>query len=194
MDSEMEKVYTTMKMAIDMKENIKMVRRKEGKGIFYHQNGLKVDGEFIADTWVGKQIVYYNDKKVYEGKVDGEGNKHGKGILYYGNGDKYDGNWKKGKREGKGILYYANGDRYEGDFKDDLIEGKGIRFLTDGDKYEGDFKDGNMDGKGIYYYANGDWLEGVFKQNVTQSGTFHFSNGKSYDWNLLKSLRQKYSK
>ena len=46
---------------------------KEGKGIFYHNNGDIYDGEFK------------NDKK------------EGKGIFYYNNGDKYEGEWKDDK-------------------------------------------------------------------------------------------------
>ena len=52
---------------------------KEGKGIFYFNNGSRYEGE------------YKNDKR------------EGKGIKYHKNGDRYEGEYKNDKPEGKGI-------------------------------------------------------------------------------------------
>ena len=62
-----------MIMEIDMKEIYDL---REGKGIFYINNGNRYEGD------------WKNDK--YEGK----------GIFYYNKGDKYEGDFKNGLKEG----------------------------------------------------------------------------------------------
>jgi len=76
--------------------------KKEGKGIFYYNNGSRYEGDWKNDI------------------------KEGKGIFYYNNGDRYEGDWKNGIIEGKGIVYYNNGDREIGDYLNNQRKGKHI--------------------------------------------------------------------
>ena len=98
------------------------------KQIKIYNNG-KYEGEMLNDKKEGKGIFYYNDGGRYEGDWKND-LREGKGIYhYYSVGGRYDGDWKNGKREGKGIFYHNNGDIYEGDWENDLREGKGIYIL-----------------------------------------------------------------
>ena len=127
------------------------------------------DGRYVGQTVNGKKegkgIYYFNDGDRYEGDFKND-KREGKGIYYFNNepwkGDRYEGDWKYDIKEGKGIYYYKDGDRYEGDFKNDTKEGKGIYYWNDGDRYEGDFKNGKMEGKGFYYGINGNRYEGEY--------------------------------
>ena len=110
--------------------------KREGKGIFYYNNGNRYEGDFKNDKKEGKGKFYYNSGKW--------------------KGNRYEGDFKNDKKEGKGIFYYNNGNRYEGDFKNDKKEGKGIYYFNNSNRYEGDIKNGKSDGEGIYYYSNGD--------------------------------------
>ena len=114
---------------------------KEGKGIFYFNNGDKYVGDFIND------------------KVEG------KGICFYQTGNRYEGDFRNDKREGKGIYYFINGNRYEGNFRNNEFDGKGIMYYHNGGRYEGDFKNGKFEGKGIYYHNNGDRMMGNYLNN-----------------------------
>ena len=118
-------------------------------------------GQVVKGKREGKGIFYDNDGNRYEG--DWKNDKmEGKGILYGNNGYRYEGDWKNNTMEGKGISYF-NSYRYEGDFKNGKFEGKGIAYFNDGDRYEGDWKNNKQEGKGIFYYANGDREIGDFK-------------------------------
>ena len=121
------------------------IKYKDGKYIGQVLNGLRE----------GKGIYYYNNGDKYEGFWKNN-KKDGKGIYYYNDGNRYEGEWKNGIKEGKGIYYYNDGDRYEGDFKNDRYDGRGIYYYNDGERYEGDWIDDKRQGKGIYYYNNGD--------------------------------------
>ena len=105
---------------------------KEGRGIFYWNNGDKYEGDWKSDK------------------------PEGKGILLLNNGDKYEGDWRNGKKEGKGIYYYNDGNRYEGDWKNDKKEGEGIRYFKNGNRGIGDFYNGNPIGKHIMLSKNGE--------------------------------------
>ena len=132
-----------------------------------YDNGRYV-GQVVNDKKEGKGIYYYNDGDRYEGDYKND-KREGKGIYYYNDGDIYEGDYKNDKPEGKGIYYWNDGDRYEGDFKNDKKEGKGIYYYKNGDRYEGDYKNSKMEGKGIYYYNNepwkGDRYEGDWKND-----------------------------
>ena len=122
----------------------------EGKGIWIGLNNNfkseKYEGYWSKDKKNGKGIYYFNNGDIYngdwkEGKIDGNG------IYYYNNGNRYEGNWINGKREGKGILYFSNGDIYEGDWKNDKRDGKAIYYYNDGDRSMGNYSKGKPSGK-----------------------------------------------
>ena len=72
-----------------------------------YDNGRYV-GQVVNDKREGKGIYYFNDGDRYEG--DWKNNKQeGKGIFYYANGDREIGDFKDGKKIGKHvILYHVN--------------------------------------------------------------------------------------
>lgn len=66
---------------------------------YYHINGTKYEGEWMADY------------------------KHGKGCLMWPDGCYFIGWFAKTKKDGKGYLKLTDRETYEGDFKDDNIVG-----------------------------------------------------------------------
>ena len=72
-----EKIYDNGKYIGTFKNGL-----REGKGIFYFNNGDRYEGD------------WKNDKR------------EGKGIYYYNDGDRYEGNYRNDKQEGKGICYF----------------------------------------------------------------------------------------
>ena len=53
----------------------------------------------------GRGIYYYNDGERYEGDWKND-LKDGKGIYYYNDGERYEGDWKNDLKQGKGIFYF----------------------------------------------------------------------------------------
>ena len=162
--------------------------KKEGKRIYYYDNGDRYEGDFKNDKKEGKGIYYYNNGDKYEGAFKND-KKEGKGIYYYNNGDRYEGGFKNDKKEGKGIYYYNNGDLYEGDYKNDKKEGKGIYF-NNGERYEGDYKNDIKEGKGIYYYNNGGIYEGDFKNDIREGKGIYYYNGERYEGDFKNDIRE----
>ena len=70
---------------IDMKENGEMIER-EGKGIYYYNNGNRYEGD------------WRNSKR------------EGKGIFYYNDGDREMGDYSNDKRIGKHVILTKNGE------------------------------------------------------------------------------------
>ena len=91
---------------------------REGKGVYYVNNGNKYEGEFKNNKMEGKGILHYNVEPYKGDRYEGDfinGLCEGKGIYYKHNGDRYEGDWKNDRPEGKGIMYYNNGNREMGD-------------------------------------------------------------------------------
>ncbi len=74
-------------------KDIKEIRAVNGRYVGQIVNGLRE----------GKGIYYYNNGNRYEGEWRNN-KKERKGILYWPNGDRYEGDWRNGKHEGKGIV------------------------------------------------------------------------------------------
>ena len=119
-----------------------------------YDNGRYV-GQIVNGKKEGKGIYYLNNGDRYEGDWKND-NKEGKGIYYFKSGSRYEGDFKNGKSEGKGIYYWTDGDRYEGDYKNDKREGKGIYYYKNGDRKMGDWKDGKEIGKHVKLCENGE--------------------------------------
>ena len=117
-------------------------------------NGKYV-GEFKNGLRDGKGVFYRNDGGRYEGEYKNDV-KNGKGITYYSNGGRYEGDYKNDVKDGKGIFYFADGARYEGDWKNDYMDGKGIVYYTNGDREMGDFKEGKGIGVTVYLTKEGE--------------------------------------
>ena len=128
---------------------------REGKGIYYINNGNIYDGEWKKDKREGKGTMIFNNGDKYEGDFK-NGQAEGKGINYYQNGDRYEGDFITGQREGKGVYYYQNGNRYEGDYKNDNPEGKGIMYYNNGDRMMGDYSNDEPIGKHVILTKNGE--------------------------------------
>ena len=133
---------------------------KTRKGIYYFNvapwKGDRYEGDWKNGHKEGKGIYYFNNGNRYEGDWK-NGQKEGKGIFYCKNGDRYEGDFRNDKREGKGIYYFNDGDRYEGDFKNGKFEGKGIYYYNDGDRYEGDWRNDEKEiGKHVTLTFNGE--------------------------------------
>ena len=132
---------------------------RDGKGIFYTDDGSVYDGEYKNDIREGKGINYFNTGEFKGEKYEGDFKNNtwnGKGVYYWNDGDRYEGDFKDGKSEGKGIMYYADGDRYEGDFKNGKSEGKGVYYYVNGDREMGDFRDDKIIGMSVYLTKDGE--------------------------------------
>ena len=107
----------------------------EGKGIWYGTEepfiGHRYEGDWKNNKKEGKGIYYYNNGDRYEGNFIND-KYDGKGVFYFSNGNRYEGNFKNDKREGEGILYYNNGDRMMGDYIDDKKIGLHVRLTKKG--------------------------------------------------------------
>ena len=119
-----------------------------------YNNGRYV-GQVLNGLREGKDIYYYNDGDRYEGDWR-NGKKEGKGIYYLKDGERYEGDFRNSNFEGKGIYYYNSGNKYDGEWRNDQKEGNGIFYYNSGNRYVGEFRYGKKEGKGIKYYINGD--------------------------------------
>ena len=138
---------------------------KQGKGIYYFENGDKYIGDFFNDAMEGNGIYYYKDGDKYEGQFL-DNKKHGKGTYFYADGDKYIGRFKNGMADGKGKYFYNNGERYFGTYKKDLRDGHGIYYYKDGSRYDGEFKEGKKHGNGLIVKKNGEYYDVKYENNV----------------------------
>ena len=133
-----KKVKDILKTINDNKNiNLEEFKIKNNQEIKYN------NGKYVGCTYnglrEGKGIYYYNDGNKYEGDYK-NGKKEGKGIYYFNvdpwKGDKYEGDWKNGKKEGKGIFYYSNGDREMGDYANGKEIGKHAILTSSGEMKE----------------------------------------------------------
>ena len=92
-----------------------------------HKTQIYPDGKYIGEfkngMRDGKGIFYFNDGARYEGDYKCD-KREGKGILYYPNGNIYQGDYKNNKKDGQGIMYYNNGNRAMGNYANGLPVGK----------------------------------------------------------------------
>jgi hypothetical protein len=139
----------------------------EGKGIYYHSNKSRYEGD------------WKNDKK------------EGVGIYYYTDGSRYVGEWKGNKKEGKGVFYDFDGEKCGGDWKDNMMEGIGEYIHTDGSKYSGEWKHGNKEGKGVFLNSDGGKYEGDWKNDTIDGiGSYNYSEGGRYEGELKNGKRE----
>ena len=113
-----------------MNQNFKELKNNNEQVIKY-DNG-KYIGQVVNGLREGKGIYYFNNGDRYEGDFKND-NKEGKGIYYWNNGDRYEGDWKNDNKEGKGIYYWNNGDREMGDFLNGNPIGKHVILTINGE-------------------------------------------------------------
>jgi len=158
------------------------------KGIFYYENGDKLDGYFNKNYNPIHGKLIYKNGEIYEGKLDENNKRKGKGIMRYNNGEIYDGDWNNDMKEGEGILYLNNDDYTI--IKDIIFDNNDLDNLFNLNLkysfYKGSFKKNLKNGEGILYmnnkniFLNGDlFFKGIFKNNYKYNGTLYFKN-KSY--------------
>lgn len=154
-----------------------------GKGVFYHDNGCRYEGNFEGGAYSGYGRFYLFDEGLeYEGNWK-NGIKDGEGIFHYfaTKRKEYRGTYVLGKREGNGTLIWRDGTQYEGTFLNDKMNGYGVMTWPDGSRYEGEYKDGVRHGKGIYYFTNGNTFEGEWVNNNRLKGIISRPDSTSFE-------------
>ena len=158
------------------------------KGIFYYNNGDKLEGYFNKDYNPIKGKLIYKNGGIYEGKLDNSYKRKGRGIMRYNNGEIYDGEWNNDKKEGEGILCLNNEDYKI--IKDIIFYNNNLDNIFNLDLkdsfYKGSFKNDQKDGNGILYMKdkhnllnNNSIFKGIFKNDQKYNGNLFFKN-KSY--------------
>ena len=159
--------------------NIAKNKTKKINEEIIYDNG-KYIGEEVDGKREGKGIYFFNDGDVYDGEWK-DGKKEGKGIYYFKDGDVYEGYWKNNNFQGKGIYYHKSGDIYDGEYYNNQRHGKGIYYFIGGSRYEGDWIDDKKDGQGVYYFIDGERKMGDYSNGenigkhvtVTKDGTIY---------------------
>ena len=88
-------------------------------------------GELKNGKKDGKGVYYYNNGDRYEGDWK-LGVRDGKGVYYYSNGERYEGDFKEDKFTGKGVFHYKDGTREMGDYNENVPYGTFARLHPDG--------------------------------------------------------------
>ena len=112
----------------------------EGYGKLYYQSGkLAYEGEWKADQFKGKGILYNESPEEVFGSIDyrsfediGE-----YWTKYEGKNGNNLGEFSNDLKDGKGTLYFSNGERFVGEFQEDLAEGWGRYYKRNGEVVEG---------------------------------------------------------
>ena len=146
MNSIINEKNNNKEIIINLISTLENQQKEKAKEIIYGDG--KYIGQIVNGIKEGKGIFYYNDGDKYEGEWKND-TKEGKGVYYFKKGDKYEGDWKNDNMEGKGVYYYSSGNRYEGDWKNDKHEGNGIFYYYNGDREMGDYFNGSPIGKHI---------------------------------------------
>ena len=146
MNSIINEKNNNKEIIINLISTLENQQKEKAKEIIYDDG--KYIGQIVNGIKEGKGIFYYNDGDKYEGEWKND-TKEGKGVYYFKKGDKYEGDWKNDNMEGKGVYYYISGNRYEGDWKNDKHEGNGIFYYYNGDREMGDYFNGSPIGKHI---------------------------------------------
>ena len=145
---------------------------REGKGIYYSNNGTRFIGNYknnIMADGLGELLI--DDTCNYEGDfINGQFN--GYGEMYYLDYGLYNGSWKDGEKDNLGIMYYKNGDIYEGTWYKNKPNGYGKIIYRSGEIYEGQFINGECHGEGAIYYSNGSIFNGYWINGIPVNNNF----------------------
>ena len=166
--------------------------------------------ELINDKIFDRPPLKFNENKsIYKGMWNINGEKEGFGVLIDKDGNKYIGGWKEDKFNGYGRIISKNGEYYEGEwvngvmegngkynnkeytyignFKNNKFNGKGKIKYNNGMIYEGNFENGYKEGKGKLIFEDGSYYEGNFKLNNYEEGKFKFKDGRYYSGKWLNN-------
>lgn len=123
-----------------------------------------------------------NQKGLYTGMVNEEGEPHGRGKLKLDNGDVFEGEFKNGKRSGTGCYTWGStGDLFTGQWKNNRRHGKGVFVWHDGRLYDGEYVKGKREGRGIFTWPYGAKYEGDWKANKRNGiGVYTHSDGRTF--------------
>ena len=99
------------------------------------------DEAYNNSVLVEKGPIELENRAVYVGQWNSEGQREGRGTQVWSDGSKYVGYWKNDQAHGKGRLIHVDGDVYEGNWIKDKAEGHGIYEHLDGAKYVGEWLD-----------------------------------------------------
>lgn len=132
---------------------------RHGKGTYWLCIGKNAYRKLFTGDWFenkkeGKGIFFYNDGGCYDGEWKNS-KRHGKGLMIYSNGDTYEGYWLDDLKDGYGVIEYENpeekrGNKYYGYWSKDLKEGQGYYYYsTTGKIYLGEWHE-NIPRTGLY--------------------------------------------
>jgi len=116
----------------------------ERSGAFeeYDSNGkLTFKGKYLKGKKNGKGLYYYDNGSYYDGEFKNDV-KHGKGSYCFPSGQKYEGDWVDNKKEGKGIYYFSKDEYWEGTFLNNEFHGCGNYKFSSGTVQKITFKNG----------------------------------------------------
>ena len=193
----------------EFRYNIYTINNEKDKlKVFYEENKLIFEGEYL--NWMkngkGKEYyfdgktkfegIYLNDKK-WEGKGYDKNNnivyelKKGKGFIKeYNdfNGELiFEGEYLNGKRNGKGKEYEYNGNLiFEGEYLNGKRNGKGKEYNFFGElEFEGEYLNRKRHGKGKEYY-NGELIfEGEYLYGYRLKGKYYINERLEYEGEYL---------
>ena len=159
---------------------------RDGVGTYFYESSSefysKFEGTYLNDNAVRGSIFDKENRLVYSGEFDGEGNYHGQGTEFFEDAF-FTGEFKNNLADGYGRYVHNSGWSYEGQFRDGNYNGSGT-LLIYGESYVGNFKDGYLEGEGTYTDSNiryeGNFNESLFHGfgKVTFLDTGEIVNGK----------------
>jgi len=121
-------------------------------GLGMRVNKIYTDiGEFTNGAMNGKGIKKSISGDVYLGNFIAD-NYQGKGVLFYADGRTYSGAFKNNLPEGIGTMQSPGGNVYIGAFKEGMYEGDGILLLANGKRWEGKFVHNEPTATAKFYY------------------------------------------
>lgn len=113
---------------------------RHGKGTYWLCIGKNKYRKLYTGDWFknkkeGKGIFFFNDGGCYDGSWKNS-KRDGKGLMIYANGDTYEGSWENDLKHGYGIIEYEfpekkKGNKYYGYWCNDLKEGQGYYYYSD---------------------------------------------------------------
>ncbi|MGG6266280.1 tetratricopeptide repeat protein [Leptolyngbya sp. AN03gr2] len=120
--------------------------KANGKGVWTHSNGSKLEGEFRENVLTTGRGVLHDSNSRYEGSF-ANGKKNGQGILQFADGTVYEGTFKDGEPYGEGVTIFLDRTQYKGEHRGNQFHGKGVLMLPTGERWKGEFANSKLSGK-----------------------------------------------
>lgn len=138
----------------------------------------------------GSNSNLMQQRAVYEGPFNEDGERHGKGEMTWSNGDRYVGEFYNGSRHGTGTIFFSDGSEYVGEWEANMMHGSGTRRFPNGDIYMGSYLSGKREGEGRFYFTNGDMYVGSWKNDcIHGNGRYYYSSGQRFEGEFVNGKR-----